>query len=306
MEKQKSTIVSNITNNFYRLGKEVLRKDNPMINLNSHYDVFVAESELQIFVTSTRELSTELMINIPYKVFDGFTWCNGILYFSHYNADFVSSYRIFESTDPESQNIYVEFAAKVKLDRMYLDFNIDSEGRAITFTGRNTINYYRENTAFNLKFQRQFPMYRFFDNYVFYKSPGSQRPMMTFLEDWVYVLMINEEDPKDKKMFIYNKLRTSHDVLYKIIDLDQRYAEFTPYMFAERIDGFETVSLYILYNRNNFQYFEYRVNIYIVPVVTDLSIQVDPTDTVSFNTMISHHEIYPLRTDETQVNDLLS
>jgi hypothetical protein len=194
----------------------------------------------------------------------------------------------------------------VKLANIYLDFNIDSEGRAITFTGRNSINYYRENTAFHLDFQRQFPVYRFYDNYVFYKDPKTERPMMTLLEDSVYVLMINEEDPTDKKMFIYSKLRTSHDVLYKIIELDQSYAEFTPYMFAERIAGFETVSLYILYNMNNFQYFEYRINIYIVPVLTDLSIQVDPTDTVSFNRMISHHEIYPLLTDKSQVNDLLS
>jgi hypothetical protein len=194
----------------------------------------------------------------------------------------------------------------VKLDKEYLDFNIDSEGRAITFTGRNSINYYKENTAFFLDFQRQFPMYRFYDNFVFYKDPNTKRPMMTLLEDSVYVLMLNEEDPKDKKMFIYNKLRTSHDVLYKIVDLDQRYAEFTPYMFAERIAGFETISLYILYNRNNFQYFEYMINIYIVPTVTDLSIQVDPTDTLSFNRMNSHHEIYPLQTDKSQVSNLLS
>jgi hypothetical protein len=73
MEKQKSTIVSNITYNFYRLKNEVLREVNPMINLNAHYDVFVAESEFQIFVTSVNELSTELMLNVRHKVFDGFT-----------------------------------------------------------------------------------------------------------------------------------------------------------------------------------------------------------------------------------------
>lgn len=44
-----------------------------MINLDSHYDLFVHESEFQIFVTSTEQLNTVLQLNIPYKILDGFT-----------------------------------------------------------------------------------------------------------------------------------------------------------------------------------------------------------------------------------------
>lgn len=114
--------------------------------------------------------------------------------------------------------------------------------------------------------------------------------------------MLNEEVREDRKIFIFNKLRTSHDMLYKIINLNRNYTDFTPYLRAERIIGFETISLYILYNGNNFQYIEYKIESLIVPVSRMETILVDPTDKNSFVNKISTHKLFPLKTEESQVS----
>lgn len=114
--------------------------------------------------------------------------------------------------------------------------------------------------------------------------------------------MLNEEVREDRKIFIFNKLRTSHDMLYKIIDLDREYTDFTPYLSAERILGFETISLYILYNGNNFQYIEYKIDSSIVPISRTEAIVVDPTDRYSFVNKQTNHNLFPLKTEESQVS----
>lgn len=95
----------------------------------------------------------------------------------------MTTYRIFENTGIGDQDIYIEFAANINLEKIYSDFSIDSYGRAITFTGKNTINFYQSNTAFYLDFQRQFPMFRFYKNYAFSLHPITKRPMFQYLED---------------------------------------------------------------------------------------------------------------------------
>ena len=194
--------------------------------------------------------------------------------------------------------VTVEFIIDIQFHFIYSAFDIDEDGVALLFSGQNTIEVYQARTVEFMDFVRRLPLYKYQDKMSFVINKGSQSPVFQRLQHCVYVVLVNLEEPSDKRIFIYDLFKTSHNSLNNIIKLNPDFANSDMYLSTEKLPGFQSVYIYIFYEESVYQFITYEPDNSLVPAnITEDQIVSTPG---SFQDVIVNYELYPIKTEETQ------
>lgn len=252
--------------------------------------------------TSIRSKNLKTVVQSNNRVMEVHTCCTDNLFFSHYDKDYVSSYRFFYHYNAveDTQDIALEFVKYYRFTNIYRAFDVDHSGRAVLFSGQNKIDLYRVVSEYEFDFVRTFPMFGFVRFAEFVDQEESGLPIFQLLGNSLYVLMQHSQRRGDRKIFIYNLETSSHNSLMNMVDVDEQFKEYSLSLTSEVIRGFDTVMIYLFYNGTIFQYIEYQPNNLLVPVMNQDEIIVDPKDKESFQRLETPFQVFPLRTHFSQ------
>jgi len=116
----------------------------------------------------------------------------------------------------------------------------------------------------------------------------------------IYVIMVNEEDTSDRRIFIYNMDTTSHNSLVKTITLSPDYAGMHSYLFVQKASGINSVFIYLFFEGQIFQFINFEL--FSIIIAKDQLVQpfVIHEGENAYQDVTVELDLFPLKTSQYQ------
>lgn len=205
-------------------------------------------------------------------------------------------------TDPKTGviTIGIDHATDFEFDQKYLAFNIDHSKLMVLFSGENTIDIYEPHTSFFINFVRRLPLYKYNTFMKFMVNKDSTGPVFQRLNNLLYVIMVNQKDVSDKRIFIYDLGNSAHNSLKNIIKLDPAYHQFDNYLSVQKEVGFDSIFIYLFYEGKVYQFITYEPESSLVNKFSRNDTFIENIKNGQFDGNVINFEIYPLKTNDYQ------
>ena len=184
---------------------------------------------------------------------------NDLLMVTYYMKNIVSVYKLSKYiSDDGTFYLTTEFLNDFTFKTPLFEFNTKGSNMALTFSGDNTIKLYEISSAYSINFVRQIPLFKYKRNMKFLINKDTDDVTYARYEEFLYVVLYNTENEKDKKLFCFNLKDTNHDTLYSVIDLDPFYYKTENKIFIENGKFVSTKYIYLFYGGKQYQYIKFE------------------------------------------------
>lgn len=183
------------------LNGQELRSQNPMMEFEKgKYFVLIDKQEKTLlFVSKDGITKNKLVLKAKVKNLDVY---NSLFFIAHEKTNKIPVYKVTLFTDSSSElNINVDFLNDLVFGENILEFDTTDSMRAIIFSGKNTIEMWNIRSAYLKEYARRLPFFKYVDNFEFYVNEVENRIVFARFDKYLFVVMINREDPTDKKLF---------------------------------------------------------------------------------------------------------
>jgi hypothetical protein len=235
-----------------------LRKNAPLVDIDqeSHF-IFINERETGIYFIS-REGINEAEINIRRKVQTLQIFSN-LIFITHYDYNEIPVYKISSYTDSDEKVfLQVDYLNSYIFEHDIHAFSTQNTNRAVVFTQESTIELWEVVSPYKIDYIRTLPLFIYVDNMKFYFTEGDNKLVFARYDTFLYVILISKDDPKRKKLFCFNMLKTSHDALYSVIDLDEALYDKRNGLLVESSTFQSTIYIYLFYGGSQYQLIKFE------------------------------------------------
>jgi hypothetical protein len=266
------------------------------------YSIFIEKSEKIVIISSTDPLAKPTKFTTSQRVYDIDSCEGAYMYITYYDSNLISSYttKIQENMETGVVSIGIDHSIDFKFDEKYLAFDIDHSKLMIIFSGKNTIDVYEPHTSFFIYFIRRLPLYKYRSFMKFMVNKDETAPVFQRLDNCLYVIMVNEEDPSDKSIFIYDLSNSAHNSLKNIIHLDPNYSQFDNYLSVQKEVGFDSIFIYLFYEGRVYQFITYETESSLVNKFSLNNTFIENMKEGQFDGIEIDFEIYPVKTNDYQ------
>ena len=239
-----------------------LRNNNPMLELqNTPWMIFVEKSEKKLFFVSDSDYYEDYELQTSIKVKNAFTCCHNYLFLTHRDSNIISAYSTFKffSDDIGKTILTTEFQNEIILNlKTYIDVDIDIDGLTIVLSGNSEIDVYQVDNLFNMQFVRRLPMFRYKNSMTFWKNLDENNVVFLRNGMLLYIIMVDQFNPKEKRLFIYSLNTFSHDSLISLIKLDEKLFMEDNHIFIEGSPTRTPIYIFVFYGGNIYQFFNFQ------------------------------------------------
>lgn len=167
-------------------------------------------------------------------------------------------YKLSKFITDSTYYLTTEFLNDFVFELPLLEFNTKGSDTALTFSGENTIQLFNIESAYSIVFMREVPLFKYKRNMKFLINNSTKDVTYSRFEEFLYLVLYNVEDYKDKKLFCFNLKDTNHDLLYSVIDLDPYYYKLDNKIFIENARFVSTIFIYLFYGGKHYQYIKFE------------------------------------------------
>lgn len=157
-----------------------------------------------------------------------------------------------------TKSISIDFLSTFTFEDEIIEFDTQDSERAVIFTGENEIQVWQIVSPYQKEFVRKLPFFKYADHMVFYINEDDLKVTYARIDRFLYVVMVNKEDRKEKKLFCFNMLKTSHDTLYSVIPLDDKLTDLSNRIFIESNQFESTIYIYLFYGGRIYQLIKFE------------------------------------------------
>ena len=124
----------------------------------------------------------------------------------------ISVYKLTKEIDSKTGKSIasLEKAGSVNFGTPYLAFDIDNNGLAVVFSGKNTISLYESTKFSTMTFVRNLPLFEYKTLYEFVMSHDNKVPVFKRMNQYLIILMQDNTNQKVKKLLAYDLEKNSH------------------------------------------------------------------------------------------------
>ena len=227
---------------------------------------------------------------------------NDLLFVTYYSSNTVSIYKLSKYVIGDTYYLSTEFLNDLIFKIPLLEFHTKGSNLALIFSGINTIQLYEIESAYLAKFMREVPLFKYKKNMNFLINKDTKDVTYSRFNEFLYVILYNIEDEKDKKLFCFNLKDSNHDILYSVIDLDPFYYGLNNKIFIENGKFVSTIYIYLFYGGKHYQYIKFEPDNRLQitnPDFDELCLPKDVNNFKSYKPINITMEMYPIYTDYT-------
>ena len=181
-----------------------------------------------------------------------------LLIVTYYAKNKVSVYKLSKYSDDRTEYLTTEFLNDLVFEIPLLEFNTKGTNIALTFSGNNTMQLFEIISAYSIDFIREIPLFKYKRNMNFLINSDTNDITYARYEEFLYIVLLNFENEKDKKLFWFNLNDTNYDTLYSVISLDPYYYDSNNKIFIESGKFISTIYIYLFYGGKQYQYIKFE------------------------------------------------
>ena len=183
---------------------------------------------------------------------------NDLIFVTYYMSNIVSVYKLSKYSTDKTYYLSTEFLNDFIFNIPLLEFNTKGSRTALTFSRDSTMQLFEIESAYSIVFKREIPLFKYKQNMRFLINRDTNDITYSRLEQFLYVVLYNINNDKDKKLFWFNLKDTNHDMLYSVIDLDPYYYKLDNKIFIENGKFVSTIYIYMFYGGKHYQYIKFE------------------------------------------------
>jgi hypothetical protein len=168
-------------------------------------------------------------------------------------------YKVSRIVDHDiTKSISIDYLSTFTFEDEIIEFDTKGSDQAMIFTGENEIQVWQIDSPYRKEFVRKLPFFKYEDHMVFYVNEDELKIVFARVERFLYVIMVNKENKRDKKLFCFNMLKSSHDALYSVIPLDEKLTDLSNRIFIESNQFESTIYIYLFYGGRTYQLIKFE------------------------------------------------
>lgn len=235
-----------------------LRSFDPLIEYDrGTYLVFIDKYETTLFfVCSTGEEKARLTVDTRVQSVDFY---GDLLFLTYYDAKRISVYKVSRYTDEyKTEYLTVEYLNDFQFDNKIIEYDTLNTDKALVFSKDNLLELFEIVTPYRIDYIKKLPFFKYADKMRFYIKEHDGKVAFTRFERFLYVILVNKSDIRDKKLFCFNMKKTVHDSLYSVIPLDRELTHLSNNLFIEGNMFDAAIYIYLFYGGQTYQLIKFE------------------------------------------------
>ncbi|CAI2384447.1 unnamed protein product [Moneuplotes crassus] len=260
--------------------KKTLRELNSIIKFyNSEYLALFSKNEEDIYFICEDPKLNDYHIKLKQRVRDIFLIKDKYLYFTHYQKSYVTVHKIYQVKEDDKLKLSSEWLCDAKVDQNYILADIGRDGFSIFIRGNNITDVYSIKNVCNMQFEKRLLLFDSPTHIEYFINNRTNEPVYHRTGKYLFIVARDSTYTFLKYLIIYNIKTSAHNSLISKIDLSFVASKFDNYVFTEKIASSSLIAIYVYYDVNIYEYFEFQPNNLLVSLDSnDLFVSLNKTN----------------------------